>query len=271
MKNYPTNREHVSFSELKTWGECSWRHHLRYVLGLKEVGDTVYTDYGTLTHNTSEAYLRTRVMNVDDAEAEFRKLWVKRGYPNGPDWPSYADTDLESWVKNLRGTLEAIPAFLDETFPEWEFVDAEADLSEPIPDQQLKFKGYVDAIIRVKKRGKWIYWILDWKTAPKRGWDRKKRSDKYTTMQVVLYKYFWAIKNDIPIKDVRCGYVLLRRDVSKKRIQFFDVSAGPKTIEKAHKMLRNMIRMVSSGRALKNRYACTFCEFKGTEHCKINL
>lgn len=277
MKNYWTNRKYVSFSEFKVWSECSWRHRLLYVQGLKIFGHNIYTDYGSLVHDVSEIYLRTRVMDIDGAVQSLRAIWKKRGYPTVPEWPDYAPSDFSYWEENLRATLEAIPTFMDENFPGWEFVDAESELDEPIvdeliDDQKLRFKGYVDVIIRVKnKSGKWIYWILDWKTTSKRGWDRLKLFNKFVIMQVVLYKFFWSTKHNVPIEDIRCGYVLLRRDVTKNRIKFLDVSAGPKMIEKSRKWLRSMIKMVSEGRALKNRYACTYCEFKDTEYCKLDL
>jgi len=278
-KEKTKKREYVSFSELKTWGDCSWRHYLQYILGIREYGDTVFTDYGTIIHDAGEKFIRTRVMDIDGAEAKLRKIWVEREYPHPatvtvthPTWPSYADPDIEYWVGNLRAILEQLPVWLDENFPGWEFVEAEAELNEEIEGSPLKFRGYVDAVIRVKnKKDKWVYWILDWKTSNKRGWDRKKRSDIFVTSQIVLYKYFWTIKNNIPVADARCGFVLLRRDVKRNKIQLFDVSAGPKTIDKSRKWLRSMMKMVASGRKIKNRYSCMFCEFKDTDYCKMNL
>jgi hypothetical protein len=285
----------MSFSELKTWGKCSWRHWLLYVLDLREFGDTIYTDFGTIVHDASEGYLRTGVMDVDTAIQKIKDIWIERGYPEIPEeelqypdvtlkkrvyttwpegWPSYADPELESWLVNCREILEGIPDWLDNEFPGWEFVDAEAELNEEMEGLPLRFRGYIDAIIKVKnKKGKYIYWILDWKTSGARGWDKRKRTDFFMTMQVVLYKHFWTKKNNIPLRDARCGYVILRRDVKKKtsRIGLFDVSAGPKTVARALKWLRSMIKMVESKRTLKNRYECTFCEFKGTDKCKLNL
>jgi hypothetical protein len=280
MKNEKTKkRKYVSFSELKTWGDCSWRHYLQYVLGIREYGDTVFTDYGTIIHDAGEKYIRTRAMDVDVAETKLREVWVERNYPHPstvavthPEWPSYADPDIEYWVGNLRAILELIPAWLEDNFPGWEFVEAEAELLEEMEGTPLKFRGYIDAIIRVKGKGdKWIYWILDWKTSSKRGWDRQKKSDIFVRSQIILYKHFWTTKAKIPVKDTRCGYVLLRRDVKRNKIQLVDISAGPKTIEKSLKWLRSMMKMVASGRKIKNRYSCMFCEFEGTEHCKMNL
>jgi len=54
----------------------------------------------------------------------------------------------------------------------------------------------------------------------------------------------------------------------EKVCKIIEVSAGPKSIEKANKMVRSMIKSVNKGIFLKNRDNCKFCPFKGTENCK---
>ena len=74
----------------------------------------------------------------------------------------------------------------------------------------LMFKGFIDAIIKVpKKRGTgFTYWILDWKTAGSYGWRRDKKQDILMTAQLILYKHFWSRKHEVPLKDIRCGFIL---------------------------------------------------------------
>jgi hypothetical protein len=45
------------------------------------------------------------------------------------------------------------------------------------------------------------------------------------------------------------------------------VSVGPKTIEKVDKKLASFVTSRTSGMALKNRFSCRFCDYRGTEHC----
>ena len=68
------------------------------------------------------------------------------------------------WAQN---SVNALPQWMDENFPQWETVSAEEMLYEEMQDLPLKFKGYIDCIIKVpqKTAGKWKYYILDWKTA----------------------------------------------------------------------------------------------------------
>jgi len=269
---FPTGREYVSFSEIRNWWECTFRHNLLYVQQLGQRDDTIYTDFGTIVHEAIEQYTKTRKMDVQIAVQKLKDVWKERDYPNTPNWAEYSDPALQFWIDSLAGALVDIPDFLDENFQEWELINAEEELDEPIEGQSLRFRGYIDAIFAVKdKRGKELYWIIDWKTAGKSGWRRSKRQDPFVRMQLVFYKHFWAQKHSVPIKDIRCCFVLLKRGASKNRCQLLTVSAGPKTIEKALLWMRSMIKMVADSRAIKNRYSCMFCEFENTVHCELNL
>ena len=119
-----------------------------------------------------------------------------------------------------------------------------------------------------RKNGTWKYWILDWKTAKSYGWDRRKKQDFLTQAQIILYKYYWATKNNVPLKDVGCGFILLKRGgKSGNMCDLVEVSSGPKSVEKSRELVRNMIGSVTKKMFLKNRDSCTFCDFKDTVHC----
>ena len=110
--------------------------------------------------------------------------------------------------------------------------------------------------------------MIDWKTAGAWGWRREKKQDLGMTAQLILYKHFWAKKHNIDLKDIRCAFILLKRAGKKGKVcDIVKVSVGPKTYEKGLKLMRNMIKTVNRGMFLKNRNNCTFCPYKGTEHC----
>jgi len=108
------------------------------------------------------------------------------------------------------------------------------ELYEEIAGQDIKFKGFVDAMIKAKnKRGLWCLWILDWKTSGPRGWSSDKRRDVLVQSQPVLYKNFCSQKFEIDPKDIKCGFVVLKRGLKpNKACELIEVSAGPKTLEK---------------------------------------
>ena len=180
----------------------------------------------------------------------------------------YKHNKLKDWLQWAETSISSVPQFLDETFPGWEFQSAEEALYESMQNIDTKFKGYIDCIIKVPHKEKYKYWVLDWKTSSGRGWSLDKQRDFKTQAQVILYKHFWGTKNNIPMKDIQCGFVLLKKvKTVGKSCQLIKVSAGPKNLEKSQKMVRSMIKSVGNKFFLKNRDSCMFCEFKNTDYC----
>jgi len=270
----PTGKSHISFSEVKHWKECSWRHKLLYVDKLRVFEPSPFLDFGTAVHEGCETLLETQTIDREKILKDVTDAWEKHGfgepewYEKMPGW--YKHAPVEEWCEWATNMWDEVPGFLDETFPNWEVVKAEEELREDIEGSDVKFKGFIDAIIKVPKtKGAGAqYWILDWKTAQSYGWRRDKKQDILMTAQLILYKHFWSKKHDIPLKDIRCGFILLKRGAKPGNIcELVKVSAGPKSIDRVLKIMRNMISMVKKQFNLKNRNSCMFCDFKDTEHC----
>ena len=270
----PTGKSHISFSEVKCWKECSWRHKLLYVDKIDVFEPSPFLDFGTAVHEGCENLLEGKDLNKEKILKGVQDAWEEHGFDDPewvkrqPDWYKYAP--VEEWCTWAENMWEDVPTFLDETFPEWTVVKAEEELREDIENTDVKFKGFIDAVIKVpKKRGKGVnYWILDWKTASTYGWRREKKQDILMTAQLMLYKHFWAKKHNVPLKDIRCGFILLKRGAKLGKVcELVTVSAGPKSIDKALKIMRSMIKSVKKQFNLKNRNSCRFCDFKDTVHC----
>lgn len=254
----PTGKSHVSYSELSNWQACSYRHKLRYVDGIDLFKPSVYVDFGTAIHSACENYLKTRVMNTKIATEIIEKEWEAKGF-----------YDKNKWLMIAEGILKDIPAFFDKTFPGWEYVSAEESLFEDIKQHEgISFKGFIDGVIKTKdSKGKDKWWILDYKTCSW-GWHRKKKQDFMVAAQLIFYKNYWAEKRNIPVKDIRCGFVLLKRDGKNgRRCELFPISVGPKTTKRALKIVDNMLMSVRRGTAIKNRNSCKWCDYYQTEHC----
>ena len=270
---FPTNKLHVSYSEVRCWKECPYRHKLQHIDKIDMFKPSPYLDFGSAVHEGCESYLNTRTVPREKLLENIRGAWEEHGFDdpewvkNQPGWYKYQP--VEEWCRWASNMWDDVPKFLDETFPGWEPVSAEEELYEDIVGKDIKFKGFIDVIIKVpRKNGTWKYWILDWKTAKSYGWDRRKKQDILTQAQIVLYKYFWATKNNVPLKDIGCGFILLKRGGKPGNMcELFKVSTGPKAIEKANKMVTSMITMVRRGMYIKNRNSCTFCDYYDTEHC----
>tara|TARA_Y100000593_G_C4306166_1_gene335858 strand:+ start:1623 stop:2459 length:837 start_codon:yes stop_codon:yes gene_type:complete len=272
--NFPTGKKHVSFSEIKCWKECSFRHKLLHIEKLDTFEPSPYLDFGTAVHEGCETILERKEPDEEKLLTDIKEAWNKNGFDN-PEWVKnqpgwYKYKPVETWCEWASNMWSEIPDFLDETFPGWEFVAAEEMLYEPIENKDLNFKGYIDGIIKVpKKRGDgFVYWIIDWKTAQSYGWRRSKKQDILMTAQLILYKHFWSRKHSVELKDIRCGFILLKRGGKPGKVcELVTVSVGPKALEKATKIMNNMISSVRRGMFLKNRDSCRYCQFKDTESC----
>jgi len=260
-KLLPTGKQHVSFSEFATWRECSWRHKLLHVdkIGVQKPGHRM--DFGTSCHAACESYLKTKVMDVTIATNMLRELWKKNEEHEG-----YNDDTLNEAIQDAERILPTIPEWFDKTFPNWEFIDAEHQLYEGIDARDHAFKGYIDGVVSCDgKRGK-VVWLIDWKTTTW-GWSFEKKTSDIVKSQLVFYKYFWSKKSTVPLTDIRCGFILLKRTASNDFCELVTTSVGPETLKKSLKMLDNMIVTVNRGIALKKRESCKYCEFKDTPHC----
>lgn len=260
----PTGKPHISFSEVKLWKECSYRHNLVHVKKIDVFKPSPILDFGTSVHSACENYLLTKQMDASIAHKAMEKAWERN-----KDYPEFTVESLAKAKQEAALILQEVPDFLDREFPDWQVVDAEHQLYEAVESQPHAFKGFIDGVIKAKgKRGETIYWILDWKTT-QRGWFREKRSDEMVKAQLALYKNFWCKKNPhVPFKDVRCGFVLLKKAAKVgEHCELFTVSLGEAPIKRSLKVVNNMLTSVKRGISIKNRDACTYCEFKDTEHC----
>ena len=273
-------KEHVSYSEVRQWKECPWRHKLLYIDKLSTFEESPHLHYGTIIHDACEHFLKTKELKIEEAQSKIKAAWDEHGF-DAEDFIQlqtqraelqgwkYKHNKLKDWLQWAETSISSVPQFLDETFPGWEFQSAEEALYESIENINTKFKGYIDCIIKVPHKGSYKYWVLDWKTSNGRGWSLDKQRDFKTQAQVILYKHFWGTKNNIPMKDIQCGFVLLKKvKTVGKSCQLIKVSAGSKNLEKSQKLVRSMISTVEKKFFLKNRNSCMFCEFKNTDYCK---
>lgn len=116
---------------------------------------------------------------------------------------------------------------------------------------------------------KYDYWIVDWKTSSW-GWDAGRKRDYQKQLQLVLYKHFFCKMFNLNLDRVKCGFVLLKRTPRKggPRCELVKVSVGPVAQAKAINTMHTMLNSICSGRVMKNRQSCRFCEFKNTINCK---
>lgn len=262
----PTGKFHVSFSEVKLWKECSYRHKLVHIKKIDLSKPSSALVFGTAVHAAMEKFFLTREMNFQICFNVMEKEWAKYQELGINEFNLIS---LEKAKLEAANILQEVPDFFEKEFPNWEVVDVEHKLYENISGHPHAFKGFIDCIIKCKgKKGHDVYWLLDHKTTA-RGWFRDKRSDDMVKAQLGLYKNYWHQKNpQINFKDIKCGFTLLKKSGKPgTKCELFVVSIGEVPITRYLKIVNNMISSVKRDVTLKNRYACTWCEYKNTEHC----
>jgi hypothetical protein len=255
-------KEHISFSELKDWSTCPHYHKKAWIEKVAPFEGNEYTAFGSAIHDVCEKKLLKE--DIDEQEVfqiGFNKLLDELAEKN----ISVNETN----IKDMRVAGPAILAEIDEAladyFGEYEVFSSEEKLYVPIEDFNIKFKGFVDAVVKVGD----TYHLFDWKTCSW-GWDSRKKAERLVTYQLTLYKHFFCQKHNIPPESVETHFALLKRTAKKNRVEIFRVTSGPKKIENALKLLYQAIYNISKKVSIKNRLSCTKpfrCKLYKTKHC----
>tara|TARA_B100000886_G_C20355422_1_gene462765 strand:- start:218 stop:988 length:771 start_codon:yes stop_codon:yes gene_type:complete len=255
MKGY------ISYSELKIWAECPFKHKLIYIDKKKGFQGNEYTAFGSSIHALCENAVQ--------------------GLLDSPDYDDFFDASFDRELGQLEETRQdlveqmrdqakvitpqIIPAVL-KYFEDYEVFSVEEKLFEKINDFSLdkyQFKGYIDLVLKTSD-GK--YHVIDWKTCSW-GWDRDKRSSKLVTYQLTLYKRFFCQKHNIDPKLVETHFALLKRTAKKDNVEIFRVTSGPRKTSNALDLLRKALKSIENKMFIKNRLSCRNCEFRKTELC----
>ena len=254
-------KDYISYSELKIWAECPFKHKLVYIDKKKGFQGNEYTAFGSSIHTLCENAVQ--------------------GLLDSPDYDDFFDESFDRELEQLAETREDLveqmrsqaktitpqimPA-LEKYFEEYKVFSVEEKLFQKINDFSLdkyKFKGYIDLVVKTPD-GK--YHVIDWKTCSW-GWDRDKRNSKLVTYQLTLYKKFFCEKHNIDPKMVETHFALLKRTAKKDNVEIFRVTSGPRKTTNATELLRKALKSIENKMYIKNRLSCKGCEFRKTQLC----
>ena len=126
FEELPTGKPHVSFSELRDWQDCSYRHKLKYVDKHVLQKPSPHMDFGTAVHAACEKYLATRIM-----DPEISVLFLNEAWKRNEASAAYTLEALPKFIDEARVILAEVPQWLESTFPGWEYIDAEHQLYDP--------------------------------------------------------------------------------------------------------------------------------------------
>lgn len=277
---------HISFSELKEWTTCPWKHKLNYIDRIKDFKGNEHTAFGTALHSVCETIVKE---HIDKQQSSNLKEQFEQEFLNNlrqikeqkPDIVFNSDLVGSMRDQGKHLTQFVLPA-LKKYFGKFELFAIEEEIYEPIQNQDENssnknehsqnqvenFKGFIDLVIYVPQDNK--YHIIDWKTCSW-GWDSRRKTDKMVTYQLTLYKHFWCKKHNKDYNDVITHFALLKRTARKNQVEIFKVSNGVKKINNALKLLDKSIYNIKKKNYIKNRLSCYgkygLCEYYKSEHC----
>lgn len=276
LKAENVDKVHISFSEFSLFNQCGHRHLLEKHLAIIQQPPSIHLYFGNAIHASIENALKSS-MDVEKTVTFFRTTFSKDMMDNMKD-----TNDFKNEFDNFLNQGENILRILEfnKIFEDYEIVSIEEALYENLYEK-FYFKGFIDLVIRHKKTGK--YKIIDWKTSGVL-WDLpKKMKDKIFLGQMRFYKFFWGRKNNIPLEDIDCGYIVLNRLKVKSNpkstpgdIQMVDVNSTESEIKTSLESLANTIKMIHIEKKFpKIKHTsgisgCIFCPLKGGKHPLCN-
>ena len=227
---------------------------------LKGFQFNTFTAFGNAIHDTCENMLTEGVDHPHNFFLERFDKVLNDLEEDGIDLDSALVEKMRDQAKPL--VKNVLPA-LEDYFGSYEVVSAEELLYEDIEESDLKYKGYIDLVLKTPD-GK--HHVIDWKSCSW-GWDAKRRSDPMVTYQLTFYKYFYAKKHGLDPKNVETHFALLKRTAKKNVVELFRVTSGPRKTNNALNFLNKAVYNIQKGSPIKNRLSCSRCDFYKTEHC----
>jgi len=117
----PTGKPHVSFSEVKCWKECSFRHKLMHIDKIEMGEPSPYLPFGTAVHAGCESLIESKSVDRDKIITEFKSEWDRMNFDD-PAWISrqpgwYKHAPFDTWSKWANEMWDDVLGFLDEEFP----------------------------------------------------------------------------------------------------------------------------------------------------------
>ena len=268
--------KNISFSEVKIYEECPWKHKLLYRDKVVKQKKTQYLAFGLAFHATiEELHKNPECVPVLFFEerliAEFLLIVEEEVFRKKTRQQEY--DEMLGQGKQL--VVLIIPA-LKEKFPEYQFIDSEEKLEILLTSieasQPFQFKGYIDFIIKLPS-GRTI--IIDFKTSSL-GWTAQEKTNKITTYQLTLYKHFYCEKYSINPKEVEVYFAIIKRTGKKEHFDIFEVGCGTKKVSNCIEFLKGKVKLIDKKVLIKKYDSChkktgffiNTCDFYKTEHCR---
>jgi hypothetical protein len=268
---------HISFSEFSLFNQCGHKHLIEKHLKLVEQEPSVHLFFGNAIHASLEKALKDS-LGLSRRIEFFKRTFTKDMLDYMKSEPGFQE-DLKEYLKQGEDLLNLLS--IEDLFDKYKIVSVEEPLFEHVYGNFF-FKGFIDLVVQDRNTGKYV--IIDWKTSGQKWNIKKKMGDYIFLCQMRFYKYFWARKNNVPLSDISCEYIVLNRLKSKKDpesgvggIQNIIVdSSNSEIFESLEKLSSTIegIHIIKRFPKIKHTegafLGCMFCKFKGGRHPMCN-
>lgn len=296
--NYPTIdytfQKSISYSQTLSYNTCPHQWALSYIKGLQIYKPSIHTVFGTSLHEVVQEWLTElydgsvkKATEMDLGALLKEKLFTiytqeKEKY--GEHFSSSAELSefYNDGVEILKYIKKKRSAYFGTKY--LKLVGVEIPLIHQLADN-IFFKGYIDIVLYDTQDDRYI--IFDIKTSTS-GWSDYVKKDDKKLAQLLLYKEFLAKQFNIDVEKVDVKYFIVKRKVPDdpmypamgRRIQEFVPPSGKIKRGQATTALSKFIEDAfdKEGKYIDKNYEqrpsksnCMFCNYKGTEHCKVGF
>ena len=276
----------VSYSSISNFLQCPRMWKLMYIDKLDKKQDSVDMTYGTIIHQTIQNVLKYYYSNSLQKYKNNKNNLLN-------DYTTIAMKGLDEGLnKELHMPYETIQQYLGYSidllkqfipnihkwFPKSgiKLEGTEVLLNTDIPGWNIKFRGYIDILLKDTKNNK--YKIIDLKTS-RTTWNDKQKNDETKRLQLLLYKIFLSQEKNIPLQNIDIEFLILKKilfqsQYKNSRIQKYQPPHGNVTINKARNLfnetLKEMQKLCESKQngCMNPSNYCLWCPFnKEKELC----
>jgi len=272
----------ISYSQFSMYLQCPKKWEQEYALNKREYEQSIHTIFGTSIHEVVQNYLTVmysqtakKADEIDlssDLQSRMVNLYKEAAEKTGHF--STPEQLHEFWLDGVT-ILEYIKRKRSVYFSsrDEELVGIEVELDVPLI-KGIKFRGFVDIILRDKRTGR--IRVIDLKTSTA-GWNKYQKADKTKTAQLLLYKEFYAKQFGVDVEMIDVEYIILRRKINEdgdfpmKRIQTFSPASGKPSRNKVGAELSQFIEKAFNEDGTYNTQteypaiassACKYCKYK---------
>ena len=251
----------ISYSQLYNWCKCPHLHWLISVSKQIPYSSNTYTVFGYAIHESLEYQLLQKAVRGNIDFSSTKQYYIKALRKEVDRNIDNVDLSiLQELNKKINIIHNNVEKFLKDKYGDYTIISIEDKIERDVVYEsdkwEYKFIGYIDLVLR-DDEGK--YHLIDFKTS-KSGWTKWDRRDKSKYYQLILYKYFWLMDKNIPIKDVKVSYVFLKRN---GKVSSFDPTSGKKRMQNSFELLKKMIwNAYEREFYIKKKGECKFCDCK---------